>query len=73
MDCILTFTHSPMELDVGEKNLRSFINKGFEHIHLTPNSKAMKKINKLGFIKKGSILWLVSFYFHWSYKNCIKI
>ncbi len=62
---ILTLTcRPPMELDVGEKNLRSFINKGFEHIHLTPNSKAMKKINKLGFIKKGSPYygWLVSIF-----------
>ena len=51
-----------MELEVGEKNLKSFINQGFEHIHLTPNTKAMKKINRLGFIKKGSPYygWLVS-------------
>ena len=60
---ILTVTcRPPMELEVGEKNLKSFINQGFEHIHLTPNTKAMRKINRLGFIKKGSPYygWLVS-------------
>ena len=62
---ILTITsRPPLELDVGEKNLKNFIQKNFDHIHITPNKKAMRAINKLGFIKKGSPYygWLVSIF-----------
>jgi len=61
---ILTVTsRPPLELDIGQKNLNNFASK-FEHIHITPNHKAMRTINKLGFIKKGSPYygWLVSIF-----------
>ena len=63
---ILTVTsRPPLELDLGKKNLVNFVKQGFEHIHITHNSKAMKKLNKLGFIKKGSPYygWLISIFY----------
>ena len=45
---ILTVTsRPPLELNLERKNLINFVRQGFEHIHITQNSKAMKKMNKL--------------------------
>jgi len=50
----LTVTVRPaLELSIGNENLLSFINKGFNHIHITPDVDVMRKINKLGFIERG--------------------
>lgn len=38
---------------LGEQNLRSFVESGFSHISVNPNSSAMKKLNKAGFTKVG--------------------
>lgn len=42
-----------LELDLGDKNLKNFIESGYNHVHITPSSNAMQKLNKLGFIHKG--------------------
>jgi N-acetyl sugar amidotransferase len=42
-----------LSLDLGDENLQSFIESGFNHIHISPNAKVMQKLNKLGFIEKG--------------------
>lgn len=50
----LTVTVRPaLELCIGNENLLNFINKGFNHVHITPDINVMKKINTLGFIEKG--------------------
>ncbi len=62
---ILTVTvKPPLELKTGEDNLKNFVDQNFEHIHITPNSKAMQTMNKLGFIEKGSPYygWLISIF-----------
>tara|TARA_Y100001935_G_C17267666_1_gene490071 strand:+ start:169 stop:1290 length:1122 start_codon:yes stop_codon:yes gene_type:complete len=61
----LTVTSKPpLELDVGKKNLENFLKKDFDHIHVTSNFNAMRKLNKLGFIEKGSPYygWLTSIF-----------
>ena len=42
-----------LSLELGDKNLKNFVEAGFDHIHISPNAKVMQKINKLGFIEKG--------------------
>ncbi len=42
-----------LSLEIGDKNLHNFIHSGFDHIHLSPNSKALDRLNKYGFIEKG--------------------
>jgi hypothetical protein len=62
---VLTVTsRPPLESEVGKKNLIRFVNSGFDHIHVTPNQKAMRILNKIGFIKKGSPYygWLISIF-----------
>ena len=43
----------PLELEIGNKNLKNFINSGYDHIHVTPNHKIMQKLNYYGFKFKG--------------------
>lgn len=42
-----------LSLEIGDKNLFNFIHSGYDHIHLTPNSKVLNRLNKYGFIEKG--------------------
>ena len=50
----LTVTVRPaLSLDIGDKNLLNFIRSGYDHIHISPNSKALDRLNKYGFIEKG--------------------
>ncbi len=50
----LTVTVRPeMETEIGKRNLLSFIESGYDHIHISPNQKVMKLLNKYGFIHKG--------------------
>ena len=50
----LTVTVRPaLEIDLGNQNLDMFINSGFDHIHITPNKKVMKYLNKHGFTENG--------------------
>ena len=54
----------PLELEVGKKNLINFLKHNYDHIHVTPNLNAMRSLNRLGFIKKGSPYygWLTSIF-----------
>jgi N-acetyl sugar amidotransferase len=50
----LAITVKPaLSLEIGNKNLQSFINSGYNHIHISPNPKVMDRLNKYGFIEKG--------------------
>lgn len=50
----LTVTVRPaLSLELGDENLTNFINSGFNHIHISPNSKVLQKLNKLGLTEKG--------------------
>jgi N-acetyl sugar amidotransferase len=42
-----------LSLEIGDKNLQNFIHSGYDHIHLSPNSKVLDRLNKYGFIEKG--------------------
>ena len=54
----------PLELDLGNDNLKNFINSGYDHIHITPNKNVMRDLNKLGFKHKGFPYygWLISIF-----------
>ncbi len=64
LDILTVTSRPPLELEIGEKNLKNFIKNDFDHIHITSNNKAMRVMNRLGFIKKGSPYygWLVSIF-----------
>ena len=44
---------APLAKDIGRQNLQSFIDHGFDHIHLTPNPVVGKAIDKRAFIHHG--------------------
>jgi len=51
---VLTITvRPPLALDIGEKNLISFIKSGHDHIHLSPNSEAMRTLDTIAFKEFG--------------------
>ena len=41
------------ETELGKKNLQAFVDSGYDHLHVTPNQDAMRKLNKIGFIEMG--------------------
>lgn len=43
----------PLELELGEANLKAFINSGYDHMHITPDPEAMRIMNTVGFKEKG--------------------
>lgn len=43
----------PLPLPLGEKNLRSFVESGYNHIAINPNHEAMRTLNRTGFIEMG--------------------
>ena len=46
----LTVTIRPaLEMELGDKNLKAFIDSGFDHLHISPNTEIMRKLNKYGF------------------------
>lgn len=50
----LTVTIRPsLELDLGVRNLLNFVERGFEHIHVTPNAELMRRLDRLGFETVG--------------------
>lgn len=53
-----------LELQIGNENLINFINKGYNHIHVTPDVNALRQINKMGFIEKGFPYygWLIAIF-----------
>ena len=51
-----------MALDIGDENLLNFINTGFDHIHISVDQDAMRKLDTIGFIKygQGYYGWLIA-------------
>ena len=50
----LAVTVTPaLPLELGEKNLRSFVESGYDHISVNSNFEAMRSLNKTGFIEMG--------------------
>ena len=43
MNPLAVTSRPPLSLELGNKNLENFINYGVDHIHVTPNQKAMPK------------------------------
>jgi N-acetyl sugar amidotransferase len=43
----------PLPLELGEKNLRAFVQSGYNHISVNPDHEAMRILNKTGFIEMG--------------------
>lgn len=43
----------PLEMELGNSNLRNFISSGFDHIHITPNKDVMRELNTIGFEEMG--------------------
>lgn len=43
----------PLSLPIGESNLLRFIDCGFDHVHITPNARSMRTLNRLGLIDMG--------------------
>ena len=59
----LTVTVRPaLSLALGDENLSQFIQSGYDHVHISPNTKVMQKLNRRGFIEKGFPYygWLVA-------------
>jgi N-acetyl sugar amidotransferase len=50
----LCLTVTPaLPLELGEQNLRAFVESGYNHVSVNPDSEAMRKLNKVGFTKMG--------------------
>jgi len=50
----LTITVRPdLPLPIGEENLQRFISSGYNHIHVSPESDIMRRLNRHGFTEKG--------------------
>tara|TARA_R110002012_G_scaffold47399_1_gene124217 strand:- start:24359 stop:25438 length:1080 start_codon:yes stop_codon:yes gene_type:complete len=50
----LTVTVRPaLSLEIGDQNLKNFIDSGYAHLHISPDPEVMRKFNRYGFIEKG--------------------
>ncbi len=50
----LAITVTPaLSLELGNTNLRNYIDSGYNHIQINPDAKVMQTLNRLGFIEKG--------------------
>lgn len=50
----LAVTVTPaLPLDLGDRNLKNYIESGYNHIQISPDTHAMAIINRQGFIEKG--------------------
>ncbi len=50
----LAVTVTPaLSLELGERNLRAFVESGYNHISINPAHEAMRTLNKTGFIEMG--------------------
>lgn len=43
----------PLPLEIGEKNLRAFVESGYNHISLNPSPEGMRSLNRTGFVEMG--------------------
>lgn len=43
----------PLELELGQRNLRTFVASGYDHVSINPGSHAMRVFNRTGFIEMG--------------------
>jgi len=52
----------PLEQEIGKQNLINFTKCGYQHIHVTPDEEAMRKLNRLGFVELGHPYygWLIT-------------
>jgi N-acetyl sugar amidotransferase len=50
------------ETEVGIRNVRNFVNSGFNHIHITPDQDSMRELNKIGLVDEGQPYygWMVA-------------
>ena len=62
MSPLAVTSRPPLSLETGDQSLEGFIGSGYDHIHVSANIDAMHKLNKIGFIEKGSPYygWLTS-------------
>lgn len=50
----LAVTVTPaLSLDLGNKNLKNYIESGYDHVQISPGAHAMRVLNRQGFIEKG--------------------
>jgi N-acetyl sugar amidotransferase len=50
----LAVTVTPaLPLELGDRNLRAFVQSGYNHISVNPSHEAMRVLNKVGFIEMG--------------------
>ena len=43
----------PLSLEIGTENLENFKAQGYDHIHVSPNRKVMRALNRIGFVEMG--------------------
>ena len=53
MHPLVVTVRPPMEDPLGEQNIKNFLDRGFDHIMITPNRKVGAYIDKENFINKG--------------------
>jgi N-acetyl sugar amidotransferase len=58
--CVTVNPALPTEL--GDRNLRAFVNSGYHHIAISPDPNVMRILNRIGFVEKGFPYygWLIS-------------
>ena len=50
----LSVTIRPVtETQLGKENINSFVESGYDHLHVTPDQEAMRILNKIGFTEMG--------------------
>jgi hypothetical protein len=49
--CVTITPALPLEL--GERNLRAFVENGYNHISINPDHEAMRVLNRTGFVEMG--------------------
>lgn len=53
MNPLAVTVRPPLSLQLGNQNLSNFIESGYNHLQVSPNSEVMRVFNKYGFIEKG--------------------
>ena len=63
----------PMEDPVGEQNIKNFLEKGYDHIMITPNKRVGEVIDKENFINKGIPMHAHMIAIQTEYGGCSKL